>query len=266
MPRQPSNASRGVGGEPVPGSGAASGASPPLSLKKGVEVDLFTENDWWQAKAKSKPDAAGFVHLGYLNGSTEDDVALLADSPRIRAAQDPTQRDCAQEKRRAQAGDDVVLWSEYLAARKEGAPPATGGALAQLRLSLAGPLAALQAFVPSEGVAFTFPSSSELVDELARAAEGRDRPRVSGGEKRGAAHGAPSAATVKDQGAPGLGALPRGPRVRRFRGAGTSEGLPGPLDPRALRGPRAGALAGSLPAGLRVTALPTHLSSLIDTY
>ncbi|KAJ1483926.1 hypothetical protein T484DRAFT_1798455 [Baffinella frigidus] len=164
LPR--SNASLGVAVEPAPVSGAAPGAKPPLSLKKGVLVDVFTEDDWWQAKAKSKPDPAGFVHLGYLNGVTEDDVALRADSPRIRGAQAPEENDCEAEKQRARGGDEVLQWSEYAAARKEGAPLAGGGALAQLRRSLEGQLAVLEAFVPPAGVAFSFPTHSELTKVL----------------------------------------------------------------------------------------------------
>jgi hypothetical protein len=213
LPR--SNASLGVAVEPAPVSGAAPGAKPPLGLKKGVLVDVFTEDDWWQAKAKSKPDPAGFVHLGYLNGVTEDDVALRADSPRIRGAQAPEENDCEAEKQRARGGDEVLQWSEYAAARKEGAPLAGGGALAQLRRSLEGQLAVLEAFVPPAGVAFSFPTHSELVDELAR-------QRVSLGGGRGATHRASSASPDTDQGAPGLGALSCGPLVRRFCAAGTA--------------------------------------------
>lgn len=165
--RLPSNVRLGVAVDPAPSSSAAA-----LGLKKGVLVDVFTEDDWWQARAKSKPDPAGFVHLGYLNGVTEDDVALRANSPRIRAAQASEDDDCDAEMQRARGGEEVLLWSEYAAARKEGAPLAGGGVLAQLRRSLEGQLALLEAFVPPEGVAFAFPTHSVLVDELARQRDG----------------------------------------------------------------------------------------------
>ena len=133
---------------------------------------MFTDGDWWQAKAKAKPDKAGFVHLRYLDGLLEEDVALSADSPRIRAAQAPEEADCPEEAERAKAGAEVVLWSEYAAALDGGGAPATGGVLAQLKRNLAGRLAALEAFVAPEGVDAAFPAHSSLVDELARHKDG----------------------------------------------------------------------------------------------